>query len=282
MPNFGNLSTWPHVALPTASASPSTHRRPPSPSLPAHRRLCPGARLQPLPRRPPPPRPRSRRPQRRPRRPQQLPSPPRGRQMARQQRLRSLQVGGGVGGGGQRCLTTGACWLLPACDLWHACLVPAPACVDATLCATPAPAAAPPAAPPAPAAPAAPAPPAAPAAPAAAPPASVEAATKEVKKLAVAEDSDVLLETEAQREARHAEVCRWPPGCEWPARGCTCAAGHAMRAVHAATWHSYCTSCAIAAAAAGRWLHALTGCPPCPLCPQVRKTLEEINQEDPR
>ncbi|KAI7840718.1 hypothetical protein COHA_005534 [Chlorella ohadii] len=67
------------------------------------------------------------------------------------------------------------------------------------------PAAAPPAAP-APAAPAATAAPAAPAAPAAAPPASVEAATKEVKKMAVAEDSDVLLETEAQREARHAEV----------------------------------------------------------------------------
>lgn len=40
----------------------------------------------------------------------------------------------------------------------------------------------------------------------------MEAATKEVKKLAVAEDSDVLLETEAQREARHAEVCRVAAG----------------------------------------------------------------------
>ena len=83
-----------------AFLSTRVHHR--SPSRPARRPSCPGVR-RPLPRPPPRPRPRSLRPLRRPHRLQQLPSHLPDRPMAPQQRLTSLQVGGGSGGG-QRCL----------------------------------------------------------------------------------------------------------------------------------------------------------------------------------
>lgn len=132
-----------------------------------------------------------------------------------------MSGGGGGGGGAQwrRCwavldsqlpVAVECCWLTAHPSSLPAAPEPAPVPVPAP--------AAPAAAAPAAAAPAA----AAPAAPALAP---VEAATKEVKKMAVSGsgDDDVLLETPAQREARVADVKktleelnaddpRWPVG----------------------------------------------------------------------